>query len=374
MFAAILLFTNTFYNMDKKLKIIVLASGSATKLTETIESRGHEYVLAKPRDFDLFLSSSVHGYDSVYLHGEKLVASQYDACVTRLGEQREFGGRVLRQLRNIGIFCVQSGEAIDTCADKFKSAQIMSKSHIRVPRQFLTNDPESAKMLTERLGGLPIILKENSGSKGKGLILLESERQTNMTLESYLGSYRRIILQEYLDNGGKDERHIVCGGKVVNSMERQSPEDDIRANLSLNGTGRAITPDPETERICIDAVAAIPNLNFAGVDIIKAKDPKDGEIKPYFIEVNSNPGELIMDITGHNHYEDLIDFIENNYKRKQLAASGDEKALAELRADLLKTPEYIAFTQTPEYAAFMQLELKEQHPKIFGILKNGGKI
>ncbi len=358
----------------EKLNLIVLASGSASKLCETIEARGHSYTLAKPRDFDLFLSSSVHGYDSIYLNGEKLVASNYDYCITRLGEQREFGGRVLRQLRNLGIPCVQSGEAIDTCADKFKSAQIMSKAHIRVPRQFLTNDPDMAKMLTDKLGGLPIILKENSGSKGKGLILLESPRQTNMTLESYLGSGRRIILQEYLDNGGKDERHIVCDGKIVNSMERQSPDDDIRANLSLNGSGRAITPDPETEKMCLDAVAAIPNLNFAGVDIIKAKDPKDGQVKPYFIEVNSNPGELIIDITGHNHYEDLLDFVERTYKRKQKAASGDEKALAELSAAMTKTPEYIALTQTLEYKAYNALEMKKNYPNVFETLKRGGNL
>lgn len=360
--------------MSKQLNLIVLASGSATKLCETIEARGHNYTLAKPRDFDLFLSSSVHGYDSIYLRGEKLVSSQYDYCITRLGEHREFGGRVLRQLRNLGIPCVQSGEAIDTCADKFKSAQIMSKTHIRVPRQFLTNDPDMAKMLTEKLGGLPIILKENSGSKGKGLILLESPRQTNMTLESYLGSGKRIILQEYLDNGGKDERHIVCDGRVVNSMERQSPDDDIRANLSLNGSGRAITPDPETEKMCIDAVAAIPNLNFAGVDIIKAKDPKDGEIKPYFIEVNSNPGEMIMDITGHNHYEDLLDFVEKNCERQKRAAQGDEQALSELAANLKNTPEYKAYIETLEYKAHSALYFKEKLPNVFNTLKNGGHL
>lgn len=321
--------------MAKKLKIMVLATGSATKLIETIESRGFEYTLAKPKDFDIYLSSSVHGHDALYLNGEKLVASQYDACISRLGEHREFGGKVIRQLQNMGIFCVQSGEAIDTCADKFKSAQIMSKARIRVPRQFYSTDPESAKMIIDKLGGLPVILKELSGSKGKGLILLESPRQTNMTLESYLGGGRKIILQEYLDNGGKDERHIVCGGKVVNSMQRQSPSDDIRANLSLNGTGTPITPDPETEKMCIDAVAAIPGLNFAGVDIMKNKN-EDGELIPYFIEINSNPGEMIMEVTGHNHYEDLLDYVERNYNKKQ---PGEVKQTTTVESDMVSDEE-----------------------------------
>lgn len=56
-------------------------------------------------------------------------------------------------------------------------------------------------MMIDKVGGLPVILKELSGSKGKGLILLESPKQTNMTLESYYGTERKIILQEYLNNG-----------------------------------------------------------------------------------------------------------------------------------------------------------------------------
>jgi len=110
------------------------------------------------------------------------------------------------------------------------------------------------------------------------------------------------------------------------------------------------------------------------VDIIKAKDPKDNQVKPYFIEVNSNPGEMIIDITGHNHYEDLLDFVEKNYKRRKKAESGDEQALAELKAELYKTPEYHAFTQTAEYAAFKALTLKERHPNIFNVLKRGGTL
>ena len=126
--------------------------------------------------------------------------------------------------------------------------------------------------------------------------------------------------------------------------------------------------------MCIDAVAAIPGLNFAGVDIIKGKDKKTKEVKPFFIEVNSNPGEMIIDITGHNHYEDLLDFVEKTYKRRKQAAQGDEKALAELKADLYKTPEYLAFIQTAEFKAYQALQLKEHQPNIFAALKRGGRL
>ena len=308
---------------NKSLNILVSATGSATKLIKTIEERGHTYTYAKPEDFDLYLSDSTNGYDACYLYGSKIIASKYDAVITRVGEHREFASKVLRHLQhNLSMFCVQSGNSILTCADKWKSAQIMSENKIKVPKQFYSMRGKYPATMIEKVGGLPVILKELSGSKGKGLILLESPKQTNMTLESYYGSERKIILQQYLDNGGTDERHIVCNGAVVNSMRRHSPEDDIRANLSLSGKGEAITADPTTAEMCINAVRAIPGLNFAGVDIMKTTTD-DGEEIRYFIEINSNPGEKIMDITGHNHYQDLLSFVESECKKRKANKTAD---------------------------------------------------
>lgn len=307
----------------EKLNILLIATGFPSKLINTIKERGHDYTFAHPGDFDLYLSDNTKGFDKVFLYGNRLVASKYDAVITRIGEHRAFASAILRQLQhNLGLFCVQSGSSIETCANKFKAAQIISEKHLKVPRQVYSMTGKYPAMYVDKLGGLPMILKELSGSKGKGLIILESPLQTNMTLESYFGSERRIILQEFLNNGGTDERHIVCGGKVVNSMRRKAPKDDIRANLSLSGSGEAIEPDDDTKQFVIDCCEAIPGLNFAGVDVMKVKHG-DEEIK-YFIEINSNPGEKIIDITGHNHYEDLLDYVEQNYRRKSLGKSNAE--------------------------------------------------
>ena len=310
----------------EKLNLLVIATGYPSKLLETIKERGHDYTLAKPGDFDLYLSDNPKGFDKVFLYGNRLVASKYDAVITRIGENRAFASAILRQLQhNLGMWVLQSGSAIETCADKFKSAQIISEKHLKVPRQIYSMTGKYPAMYVDRLGNLPVILKDLSGSKGKGLILLETARTTNMCLESYYGSNRKIILQEFLDNGGTDERHIVCGGKVVNSMRRHSPNDDIRANLSLSGTGEKIEPDEETKQFAIDCCEAIPGLNFAGVDVMKVKHGDD-EIK-YFIEINSNPGEKIIEITQHNFYIDLLEFVEKNYKRKTLGKSNAEAML-----------------------------------------------
>ncbi len=293
------------------MKILVLTGSYQDNLEKAIKERGHEAEFVNPKEFNLVISENAGGYDQIYKGSERITRGRYDCVISRIGSNREFATKVLDHFkRHLDVFCVQTGDAINICSDKFRTAQIMSENGIRVPKQIYADTPEHAQFLVKKLGGLPLILKELSGSKGKGLILLESARQTNMTLESYYSSGRKIILQQYIENGGKDERHIVVNGDVVSSMERQSPKDDIRANLSLSGTGRAIEADPETKEICIKAVAAIPGLNFAGVDIMK-----DNAGTPYLIEINSNPGELIVDITGHNHFLDLVKYCENNYKK-----------------------------------------------------------
>ena len=61
------------------LNILVIATGYPSKLLDTIKKRGHTYTLAKPGDFDLYLSDNPKGFDKVYLYGGRLVASKYDA-------------------------------------------------------------------------------------------------------------------------------------------------------------------------------------------------------------------------------------------------------------------------------------------------------
>ena len=68
--------------------------------------------------------------------------------------------------------------------------------------------------------------------------------------------------------------------------------------------------------MCVKAVASIPNLNFAGVDVMEY------EKENYLIEINGNPGEQIIDIAGHNYFEDLIDFCEINHKKKTGTSPG----------------------------------------------------
>lgn len=301
------------------MNIIVISGSSQSRLVETAKKRKHNIEVFKPADFNIYISDNTKGFDALfYNENEKLAAYKWDCAISRIGVNRSYGAAVLQHLQeNMSVWCLQSGAAINTCSNKIKTAQRLSAKKLQVPKQWFCIAPKNIAFLIEKLGNLPVILKEITGSKGANIILLESAMQTNMTLESFYHKGTKFILQEFLDNGGKDERHIVVGDKVVCSMERQAPKHDIRANISLEGTARKIKASKETEQLCVDAVKAIPNLNFAGVDVIVHNG------KSYLIEINSNPGERIISVTGHNYYEDILDFCEDQHRKKQNAKNED---------------------------------------------------
>jgi ribosomal protein S6--L-glutamate ligase len=294
------------------MNILVLTTAYQTDLEKAIKDAGHTAEFCNPNEFNMYISESTKGMDSVFKGEQRIFRSTYDCVISRIGKHRGYAAHLIEHLQNnLGIFCVQSGESLNLVADKFRTAQILSQNCIRVPKQVFAMSPKNYKHVIDKVGGLPAILKENTGSQGNGLILLESPQQTNMTLDSFYGSgEKNIIIQRFLNNGGKDERHIVINGEVVSSMERQAPKHDIRSNISREGTGTKIKADAETRELCIKAVAAIEGLNFAGVDVMKDRDGK-----PYVIEINSNPGTGIIGITGYNHFKDLVRYCERNYRK-----------------------------------------------------------
>lgn len=328
----------------KSLNILILSSTKQEKLVATCLKRGHIPTVKNPTDFNIYISDKTSGYDALYFDDSaKIKSKDFDAVISRIGTNRDYASKVIEHFRfHLGIFCVQSGDSINTCADKVKTAQIMSQKKIRTPKQVYAINPRNIDFIIKKLGGLPVLLKELSNSRGKGIILLESPMQTNMTLESFYGSDKKIILQEFIKNGGKDERHIVIDGQVICSMERQAPKNDIRSNVSLNGTGTKILADQETTKMVIAAVAAIPDLNFAGVDVMKlTKTDRFGKVESflYLIEINSNPGEQIINITGINYFDALLDFVEkeqpNSYaSRFQQQHPASAKAILMLQTSI----------------------------------------
>lgn len=323
-----------------KLHLLLLCTGLPSRhLIKAIEDAGHTYETYDPRDLYLFVSESEHGHDRLYNGHCKLdapvriKAGAYDAVVSRIGAELGHGAAILRHINeNLGIYSAQDADGLETASNKLKTTQRLSSSGLRVPKTIYGKQVAHIQFVIDKLDGLPAVAKLLRGSQGKGVMLLETKLATNTMLESFYKINASLKIQRFIDAKGKDIRAIVVGDKVAVAMERTSNKGDFRANLSQNGSGRKVVLSDSDAKLCIDAAKAC-HLEFAGVDLMK-----DEKGTSYIVEVNGNPGHKIIDLTGHNYFKDLIEFIESKVSKK--GKEGEEKANAQATATRLAQIEY----------------------------------
>lgn len=317
-----------------KLHFLVLATSPQPHLIKAIEADGHTYDVHDPRSLYLYVSESENGYDSLYdglaslETPVRLKAKSYDAVISRIGAGLEYGANILTHLaENMGIYTTQTGAGLLTASNKLRTTMKLSSHGIRVPRTVGAYSPLHPDFLVKKVGGLPAVAKTLTGSQGKGVILLDSPTQTNMTLQAFWRDDTPMKLQQYIEGGKRDIRAIVVGNEVVSAMERTGVKD-FRSNLSQGGEGRKIELTDEQKEMCVRASQAL-GLDFSGVDLML-----DEEKKAYIVEINGNSGSRIIKITGHNHFTDLVKLIEKKVGKgsKETKVESTEKAQIPLTA------------------------------------------
>lgn len=305
------------------MKFLILSTGPVSKfLTDAITFAGHTFDAYDPRDMYLYISEIDRGYDRVYIgdpsldEPKRIMGKHYDAIISRIGKDLPLAVSILRHLTmNLGIYCPQSSLGIQIAHDKLFTSQMLSYEGVKTPMTVFSCRPNHVSFFVDKLGGLPIVVKQLTGSQGTGVSILETPLSTNTTLESLHRAGVPVKLQRFIKSQGQqieDFRAIVVGGKVVSAMRRTAPQGDFRANLSRGGSGIGVKLYEYEIEMAIAASKALM-LDFAGVDIMRS-NPKQKE--SYVTEVNGNPGTGIINITKHNYFKDLIAYTEIRAKNK----------------------------------------------------------
>ena len=222
---------------------------------------------------------------------------------------------LLSRLEKIGVCMVNSRETIEISADKYRTYVKLQDFGLTQPKTVLIPNADTWKVALESLDSkFPIIMKTLEGSKGVGVLFIESERQIESLVQLLYSQNENIdlLIQEYIKTDG-DIRVIVLGGKIIASMKREVVEGDFRSNVSQ---GAKVKEYPLTElevEQCILAAKAI-NGSWTAVDFIPSKNPKTKP--PYILEVNHSPGtEGIEEATNKNIVKEVIDFYSNSKNR-----------------------------------------------------------
>jgi hypothetical protein len=132
------------------------------------------------------------------------------------------------------------------------------------------------------------VLKTLQGSKGVGVLLIETERslQSTVQLVYKIDPFADILLQEYIEVDF-DVRCIVVNKEIVGAMKRPKIIDDFRSNVSQGSEPEEIKLTEVEEEAVLQAAKAV-NGQWVGVDFMPAKNrDKDA---PFIIEVNHSPG------------------------------------------------------------------------------------
>jgi len=214
---------------------------------------------------------------------------------------------MVSQLEKMGICCVNSRRTIEMCADKYWTSLRLSDSGIPTPKTSLLQSEEQLQSSLDIIGeDYPLILKTLRGSKGIGVIFIESKRQLSSLVQLLWkqDAETEILLQTYIKSDF-DVRVIVLNGKIQATMRRDVLKGDFRSNYSRGAKVKQYKLSDEEISICLKADKAVNGV-WTAVDFIKkGKDT-------FVLEVNSSPGtEGIEEATGNNILKELIEHFKN---------------------------------------------------------------
>ena len=214
---------------------------------------------------------------------------------------------MVSQLEKIGICCVNSRATIEMCADKYWTALRLADAGIPTPKTALVQNEETLQTSLDIIGEeYPMILKTLRGSKGIGVIFIESRRQLSSLIQLLWkqDETTEILLQSYIKSDF-DVRVIVLNGEIQAAMRRDVLKGDFRSNYSQGAKVKEYKLNDEEIAICLNADKAVNGV-WTAVDFIKkGKDT-------FVLEINSSPGtEGIEEATDKNIIKELITHFQN---------------------------------------------------------------
>ena len=304
----------------KKFKLLIITDEpeeaktfhTADRLREEADKKGYKNYLYKLSGGYMTLDDGVrriHNKDDE--KGFEISSKDTVAVIRGSITRKDSWLDLVSQLEKAGIVCVNSRQTINTCTDKYRTALRLADVGLRQPKTVLISDPDNIEKDFEQLDtDFPIILKTLRGSKGVGVLFVESEKSLTSLVQVL---YKQdedtdLLLQEYIKTD-YDARVHVLGGKVIAAMKREVLEGDFRSNISQGAKAKTLNlTDLEIEK-CLEAAKAVGGV-WTGVDFIPSKNREKDE--PFFIEVNSSAGtEGVEEATNRNISKEIIEFFED---------------------------------------------------------------
>lgn len=191
---------------------------------------------------------------------------------------RDYNYTISMQLEDLGIRVINSTRSMFNSRNKAVTARLLVKNNVSTPK-FLYSKEKNYGFIHDYFDGKKFVMKENEGSQGKGVYLIENE-------EDYDNAYRmnqEYFYQEFIEfSRGMDIRSYVLGDKVLGCVKRIS-DTGFKSNYSLGGRVESFELNDSIKEISLKATKAL-GLDFCGIDLLFTRDSFT------VCEVNGNAG------------------------------------------------------------------------------------
>jgi len=218
---------------------------------------------------------------------------------------------LVSQLEKAGYCVVNSRDCMELAGDKYRTYLRLQDFGLTQPKTVLIPNEDGIETSFKNLDTkFPIIMKTLRGSKGVGVLFIESERGLNSLVQLLFkqDSQADLLIQEYKKTKF-DVRVLVLGGKIIATMQRDVLEGDFRSNYSQGAKVKTYDLSELEIEQCLLAAKAIGGL-FTAVDFIPSENTKKDP--PYILEVNSSPGtEGIEEANKKNIVKEVIKYFDN---------------------------------------------------------------
>jgi len=195
-------------------------------------------------------------------------------------------------LEELGIKYIDSTWGnIGPLGSKFTSLVRLARAHLPIftTIYFWPTQIEKYQNSLIRKFGLPLIAKELSTQRGKGVILIRTKEDfKKLPLTDSKGRNNQYLFQKFIEI--KDELRVLVLGKKARVWERKiiTVKGEFRHNIALGGEEEFLPIAKIPENIAGVAIKAaeVLNLQIAGVDLAIQKKTNN----VFLVEVNRGPG------------------------------------------------------------------------------------
>lgn len=287
---------------SKSKKLLTASDYSMMRILKAAEEKNIELDIITPNQFELVVTRD----DKKSILIDDKQTQLPDFVIPRIGSNTTYYAlAVIRQLQHLGVYVANSSNSIEIVKDKLHMHQLLAQSNLPTPKTMLARFPIELSVVNREIG-FPLLIKNVTGTEGKGIYLCENEQSFFDVMELVYSNnnHANIIIQEFIKSShGKDLRVFVIGGRVVGCMKRSS-SSSFKANFSRGGDVSHFELTPEVEWLATET-AKLFDLDIAGIDLLF--DGSSFKI----CEANSSPNfHGLEKVTGKHIAEDIIDYIK----------------------------------------------------------------